>query len=66
MLSAFFFFSCVQPRVADLYSLDKDELQDMLDPLKQRLDTVENEAREMLDKVSSTSLLLRWCMLCAV
>ena len=46
-----------QPRVADLYSLDKDELQSMLDPLKQRLDTVESEARETLDKVSL-------CVLC--
>ena len=45
---------CVQPRVADLYSLDKDELQDMLDPLKQRVNTMENEARNTLDKVSTT------------
>ena len=44
---------CVQPRVADLYSLDKDELQDMLDPLKQRVNNMENEARDTLDKVST-------------
>ncbi|KAK7100839.1 laminin subunit alpha-like isoform X2 [Littorina saxatilis] len=42
----------LQPRVADLYSLDQDEMQDMMDPLKDRLDTVESDARDTLDKAN--------------
>ncbi|XP_076440495.1 laminin subunit alpha-like [Babylonia areolata] len=44
--------SQLQPQVSELSTMDRDELQATLDPLKQRLVSVQSDARETLDKAN--------------
>ena len=47
-----------QPQVDALYTLDQDELQEIIDPLKRDRDTVQGEARSFMDRVRRTRTLI--------